>query len=193
MVYPRNARSFAAWIPVAGGDMVGMVGTHPPLQKSLANVGAKVVDLPREPVDDLALATPLAHLIVLTATADDPWLAPGAAAATVRPGGTVLVGVRHRWAVTRRGGLSAAQLERRLARAGVVDCLVLGMSHGLHNLRALVPLDAPLMRWYADHSFLPRSYRGALGVRLLCRLGMRGPLRALFPMLVGVGTVRGSA
>jgi hypothetical protein len=49
------------------------------------------------------------------------------------------------------------------------------------------------MCWYADDSFLPRSYRGALGIQLLCRLGMRGPLRALFPMLVGVGTVRGSA
>jgi hypothetical protein len=73
-----------------------------------------------------------------------------------------------------------------------VGCQVLGVSHGLHNLRALVPLDPALMRWYADHSFL-RSYRGALGIQLLCRLGMRGPLRALFPMLVGVGTVRGSA
>jgi hypothetical protein len=94
-------------ISVAGGEAVGMVGTHPPLQKSLANAGAKVVDLPSEPVDDLALTAPLAHLVVPVAAADDPWLAPGAAAATVRPGGAVLVGVRHRWTVGRRGGLSA--------------------------------------------------------------------------------------
>jgi hypothetical protein len=67
---------------------------------------------------------------------------------------------------------------------------VLGASRSLDNLRALVPLDAALMRWYAEHSFLPRSYRDALAIGLLCRLGERAPLGALFPVLIGIGTVR---
>jgi hypothetical protein len=189
MVYPRNARSLVAWLPVVPGDVVGMVGTHPPLQQSLAHAGAKVIDLPSEPSDDPSLPGPLAHLVVIAAEADDPWLAPGAAN-TVRPGGTVLVGVRHRWNALRRTGLSAGQLERKLARAGVADCRVLGASRSLDNLRALVPLDAALMRWYAEHSFLPRSYRDALAIGLLCRLGERAPLGALFPVLIGIGAVR---
>ena len=57
----------------------------------------------------------------------------------------------------------------------------------------LVPLDPPLMRWYAEQAFLPRSYRGGLGIRWLCRLGTAMPLRALFPMIVAIGTVRSSA
>lgn len=190
MVYPRNARSLVAWLPVVPGDVVGMVGTHPPLQQSLAHAGAKVIDLPPEPPDDRSLTGPLAHLVLLASRPDDPWLAPGAAAEAVCPGGTVLVGVRHRWNALRRTGLSAGQLERALAGAGVVDCRVLGASHGLYNLRALVPLDAALMRWYAEHSFLPRSYRGALAIGLLCRLGERAPLGVLFPVLIGIGTVR---
>jgi hypothetical protein len=190
MVYPRNARSLAAWIPVAAGDEVGIVGTHPPLEQSLANAGAKVVAMPPEPSDNLPPAGQLAHLVVPAAVTKDPWLAPGVAAGAVRAGGTVLVGVRHRWTALRRTGLSAGQLERKLTGAGVEGCRVLGASHSLYNLRALVPLDVTLMHWYAQQSFLPRSYRGALGVRLLCRLGNRAPLRALFPALVGVGTVR---
>lgn len=190
MVYARNARSLAAWIPVVAGDVVGFVGTHPPLQQSLERAGATVTILPPEPSDDLPLTAPLAHLVMPVAGAGDAWLAPGVAARVVRPGGTVLVGVRHRWTVVRRRALSAAQLERKLADAGIAKCRVLGASHSLHNLRALVPLDAASMRWYAQHCFLPRSYRGALGIGVLCRLGTRAPLRALFPVLVGIGTVR---
>jgi hypothetical protein len=187
-VYPRNARSLAAWIPVADGDVVGMVGSHPPLRKSLVNAGAIVVRLPRVPPADLT--EPLAHLVVPAAGPRDPWLAPGAVTATVRAGGTVLVGVRHRSIALRRGALSAAQFERALAEAGVADSRVLGASHGMYNLRALVPLDAALMRWYAQQAFLPRSHRGALGIRALCSLGRWAPLRAMFPVLVGIGTVR---
>jgi hypothetical protein len=189
MVYPRNARSLAAWIPVAAGDLVGIVGTHPPLEQSLANAGAKVVAMPHRPADDPGPAVPLAHLIVLDADARDAWLAPGAVAGVVQVGGTVLVSVRHRWTVLRRDGLSARRLERRMAGAGLVNGRVLGASHGLYNLRALTPLDATLMRWYAEQSFLPRSYRGAIGVSLLCRVGKGAPLRALFPVLVGIGTL----
>lgn len=192
MVYPRNARSLAAWIPVASGDLVGMVGEHPPLQQSLERVGAKVVDLPpgRGPGPD---TPPLAHLVVLPTTADEPWLASATLPDTVAPGGTVLVAVRHRSHRLRRGGWTAAGLARELAAAGVGGGHVFGVSHGLYNLRALVPLDAALMRWYADHAFLPRSYRGAVGVRVLCRLGAAAPLRAMFPVLVGVGTVGADA
>jgi hypothetical protein len=190
-VYPRNARSLAAWIPVADGDVVGMVGSYPPLRTSLVNAGAAVVTLPRVPPADLTET--LAHLVVPAAGARDPWLAPGAVTAAVRAGGTVLVGVRHRSTPLRRGALSAAQFERALTAAGVAGCHVLGASHGMYNLRALVPLDAALMRWYAQQAFLPRSHRGALGIRVLCRLDRWAPLGALFPVLVGVGTVRAAA
>lgn len=193
MVYPRNARSLAAWIPVTPGDLVGMVGLHEPLERSLVNAGAKVVPMPRDPSGDPGVTDPLAHLVVLSDNLDVGWLAPGVAADAVGPGGTVLAGVRHRWNALRRSGVSAGQLERTMAATGVVDCRVFGVSHGMHNLRALVPLEPPLMRWYAEQAFLPRSYRGGLGIRSLCRLGTATPLRALFPMIVAIGTVRSSA
>jgi hypothetical protein len=86
MVYPRNARSLAAWIPLAHGDLVGIVGTFPPLERSLANAGAKVVAMPHEPADVADAATSLAHLVVLASDTRDPWLAPGAAAGVIRAG-----------------------------------------------------------------------------------------------------------
>jgi hypothetical protein len=188
MVNPRNVRSLAAWIPVAPGDVVGVVGAYPQLRTSLERSGATVVPLPARP-DDGAAAELLAHLVIPDAVSAGAWLTPGAVARRIGEGGTVLFGVPHRWRRVRPGAWSAAGLSRRLAAAGISNCRVLGVSHNLSDLRALVPLDASTVRWYAEHAFMPRSYREALAIRVLCRVGARAPLRAMFPVLVGVGTV----
>jgi hypothetical protein len=187
MVNPRNVRSLAAWIPVTPGDAVGIVGAHPQLSSSLERAGAEVMVLPGQPDD--GAADPLAHLLIPDAAGAEAWLAPGVIARRVRRGGTVLVGVPHWWRTMRRGTWSAAGLARWLSSAGVARCRVLGVSHNLSDLRALVPLDAPTVRWYGEHAFLPRSYREAVAIRLLCRFGGHGPLRAMFPTLIGVGQV----
>lgn len=186
---PRNERSLAAWIPVTPDDPVGIVGAYPALRRSLEAAGAQVIALPAAPPDGHD-GPRLAHLLVPLAQVDDPWLAPGMAAEWVRAGGTVLVGARHRWSVLRRQAWSAAELTHGLTLAGLTDCRLMGLSNGLYSFRALVPLDAATMRWYAQHAFMPRSYREVLGVRVLCALGIPTSLRAMFPMLVGVGTVR---
>jgi hypothetical protein len=188
LVNPRNVRSLAAWIPVTPGDAVGIVGAYPPLSASLERAGARIVALPVQPHDG-TVPDRLAHLVIPDAAGADAWLASGVIARHVRPGGTVLVGVPHRWRTMRRGGWSAAGLARWLSSAGISRCRVLGVSHNLSDLRALVPLAAPTARWYGEHAFLPRSYREALAIRLLCRLGGRGPLRAMFPVLIGVGPI----
>jgi hypothetical protein len=58
----------------------------------------------------------------------------------------MLLCVRHRRMMLSRGGSSARHLVRMMAAAGIPDSRVLGVSHGLYNLRALVPLDPALMR-----------------------------------------------
>lgn len=187
-----NERSLAAWIPLEPGERVAVAGSCPPLEGALRHAGAAVrrcrstvelADGARHAVD---------HLIVPDLDDVPDLLHGGVIRHAVRPGGTVLVGAEHRrWRPARSTAHSTRSLQAALAGCGVGHIDVFAVRQSLSNPRAIVAVDARVLRWYVATSFLPLSRPESI---LASGLQLMRPGRvvlALFPALMALGEISG--
>jgi hypothetical protein len=217
----RTTRGLGLALPIRRGDRVLVAGDGSlrPLAVSLENTGAEVVvhgeDLAATIVDGLVAAgrepvepprwTPPAdrlapssqasfdHLLTVVDADTSPRAALEPFVADVRPGGFAGVGFPASASRLRGHVRTVQRVRRELAAIGLEVDTVLGVRQSLSDVRHLVPLQGPALRWYARDVRLAGARRGARAARGGAALAPSTWLHRIFPGLFAVARRTGGA
>lgn len=171
----RTTRGLALALPIEPGDRVGVHGEGiDPLVAALRATGA----VPDEHLDG---DDSLAHAIVVLPSLGGLTSTASPLLGRLRPGGTMVVAVTVR-ADRRRGH---AQTVARLAAwangHGTTLTGSFGIRQHLGDIRHLVPLEGPALRWYLRTQLLAWSPRAGQAARIGAHLAPTGVLHRAFP------------